>query len=120
MPAIPAPKQPSVKRSNRGRAHRSPTTHAFVPGQGYLDYGGPPLANPGPHPAVLANPPQGARDGSYHFLIAPGGAKRLAFVWLAAHKAWGRKGGLRAAFRAEYLSRAGWVYQGAANGPDDK
>ena len=120
MPAVPAPKTPQAKRSSRGRAHRSPTTHAFIPGQGYIEFAAPPVANPGTAPPFLANPPQGAQDGSYHFLTVPGGGKRLAFVWLASHRAWSRKGGLRAAFMAEYLSRAGWVYQGPASGPEDK
>lgn len=117
---MPVPtKAPNASQSSRGRAHRSPTTHAFVPGVGYIEFASPPVANPGSAPAHLANPPKGTPDGSYHFLIVPGGGRRLVFRWTSGH-AWSRAGGKRLAFTADYLSRAGWVYQGSATGPDDK
>lgn len=97
-------------QSTRERAVRSLLTHAFAPGQGYIDYGAPP---PVPvRPRAGGNnclPAKGAADGSYHMLRAPK-SEPMVFVWVARERVWGRMGGHRLAFSPEYLGLHGWVY----------
>lgn len=97
-------------RITRTQAMANPTAHRFIPGDGYTLCA--PLPKRGAHPPNRANPPDGTRDGSKHMLTVPGGGAQAAFTWLAPHSCWERPGGLRVAFAADYLSRAGWVYAG--------
>jgi hypothetical protein len=107
-PILAASSIPS--QSTRDRAARSLLTHAFAPGQGYIDYGYPP-----PVPVRSGTggneclPAKGAPDGSYHMLRAPK-SEPMVFVWVAGERAWGRMGGHRLAFTPEYLGLNGWSY----------
>ena len=102
----------------RAQALKSPTMHRFIPKIGYVHYSRPPKSVPGQFPPDRANPPAGTPDGSRHFLAVPGGGvAKMAFTWVASQGAWARPGGLRLAFAADYLSRAGWGYAGPADAP---
>jgi hypothetical protein len=96
-------------QSTRERAVRSLLTHAFAPGQGYIDYGAPPPLRGLVPAAMSALPAKGTADGSYHMLRAPK-SEPMVFVWVAGERAWGRMGGHRLAFSPEYLGLNGWVY----------
>lgn len=104
-----------AKRSDMARANLSPHTHVFIPGKGYRDMGElkdrPAVANAG-----LCNPPNGSAHMSAHMLKPPSGAA-LEFKWLPSVKSWYKfpSVGRRMAFPADYLSKAGWTYQGPAS-----
>ena len=101
----------------RAQALKNPTTHSFAPGVGYAHHPRPPKTNPGTMPTGLCSPSAGTPDGSKHVLSSPGGGAKLEFTWVALHSAWARSGGLRMAFTADYLSRAGWTYVGVSTPP---
>lgn len=107
-------------QSTRERAARSLLTHAFAPGQGYIDYGAPPpvpvRVQPGGNDCLPTWSPSAA-DGSYHMLRAPK-SEPMVFVWVAGERAWGRMGGHRLAFTPEYLGLNGWVYVRPATAED--
>jgi hypothetical protein len=98
--------------TTQAAALSDPASHRFVPGTGYVRYAASPKVIPGLHPVGRATPPANTLNGSPHLLISPGGGVAMAFTWVVKPGAWARPGGLRMAFAADYLSRAGWVYVG--------
>lgn len=105
-------------RSSRFNSQSSPANHAFVAGVGYVDFGKPPLSNPGNAATNLCSPPDSAADGTRHILQAPNGGPKLPFVWHKDSKSWARLMGMRLAFTDAYLSQAGWTYVGPAKKHD--
>ena len=105
--------------TTQAAALSDPASHCFVPGAGYVRYATPPKVIPGSHPIGRATPPAGTLEGSAHQLTPPGGDDVMQFTWVAKSNAWARPGGLRMAFAADYLSRAGWVYAGPTQSKED-
>jgi len=103
--------------STAERASASPTTHALVPGRGWVEYGPGEVLQYGPRAKNRCASKQPPANGSWHTLKSPGG-NRLNFSWHAAERAWVRHGGIRMAFAAEYLSSHGWTYVGPVEPKD--
>src|ERR1700739_3541370 len=98
--------------SNRRRALRSPATHTFVRGRGYVDLGEAPKLATKVAPPGRCNPPAGTLDGSYHSLVPPGGHPPINLRWLKDAASWFRQDSAskRLGYAPDYLSESGWVY----------
>ena len=106
--------------SNRARALRSPATHIFIPGRGFIDMGEPLQLLHKVAPTGRCNPPIGTKDKTFHSLVPPGGHPPINFQWLNGPKIWmprqerprklGPNRWSRMGYEADYLSQAGWTY----------
>ena len=115
----PRPAPDATPHSSYGTAVRDPAAHRFVRGAGYFNVGR--MQNRPEHtaPAYQCFAPGGTQDRTWHALQPPGGRPPINFRWHADSRQWFRRDGRahRLGFNAEYLSRAGWTYLRATNGP---
>lgn len=107
--------------STRQQAEKSPATHQFVMGVGYIRHAGQPhVRTPVSNPKNCA-PPADAAEGSLHILRRSPNGEPVTFSWTAG--AWKAVTtthmlkGARMAFLASYLSSVGWEYVGVAEDP---
>lgn len=102
-------------RSSRQSAEASPHTHRLVLGRGYLNIAKEPEIK-NPVDAKLRKncvPALNTETGTTHVLAPPGGGKGVVMIWNKGHQAWSSIlpfQGNRLAWKADYLSRAGWEY----------
>ncbi len=102
-------------------AVKSPSSHAFVPGRGYIYAGQPRMPTRLVGVASVCEPPAPAADRSWHDLNTPGndaGTVRMQWVekgreWIHQHPGKGKRVG----FTSAYLAAIGWTYAKAAPGP---
>lgn len=100
-----------IASSTQERAQRSPHTHSFRPGTGYVDHGREPeLANSVKNAAPCA-PVGPSLPGTIHVLKPAGGGtiemRWTGKFWESPHSP---SKGNRIAFTPDYLGRAGWSY----------
>jgi hypothetical protein len=106
MPGMIAP-------STFQQAFGDKTSHAHVPGIGYVRMGQPPMPR---HPlgdAKDCEPEHGTESLTMHTLLAPHGEEIRNFRWYAETKEWAPlvpHAGNRLAFTSRYLAAHGWRY----------
>ena len=102
-------------RSSRASAEASPHTHRLVLGRGYLNIAKEPeIKNPvAPKDRKNCAPAFNVETGTTHLMRSPGGGPDVIMIWNKGHQAWSSIlpfQGNRLAWKADYLSRAGWEY----------
>lgn len=101
----------------RDVAMKKQVHHQFLPGMGYLNLGLEPELGRFHVGKKNCAPPADTKDGSFHVMQPPGGAKPVNMKWIAAESAWASlipQKGNRLAWTVKHLSRAGWEYTGPA------
>jgi hypothetical protein len=106
-----------MREIGRDHAFASPTSSAFVPGQGYVSIGPPPMPAACVHQEHHCCPSPTANDGSIHELWSPDKHKVFKMAWRRETKTWmglqlGQ--GNRLGFTSAYLAAHGWTYKGPA------
>jgi hypothetical protein len=102
-------------RSSRESAEASPHTHRLVLGKGYLNLAKEPdIKTPVDAKArKICVPAFNVETGTTHAMRPPGGGLDVIMIWNKGHQAWSSIlpfQGNRLAWKADYLSRAGWAY----------
>lgn len=100
--------------STQMRAQQYSTSHRFIRGTGYVEFGSSEALPLGPLSAYAAYPPRPVVDGSQHALQSPRNGLHV-FTWREQGAVWLPRDQTRShrlGFTADYLGSHGWRYVG--------
>lgn len=92
---------------------RNRSAFAFIPTQGYVRLGEPPIPDAPKGPETACEPLPMANAGSWHRLQPPGGHGQILAQWWPSSREWAPPLGAmgnRVGFRSKYLAAHGWTY----------
>lgn len=93
---------------------RNKESYRFIPGQGYVNIGPPPMPADPIGVADDCKPPSVAVSSSYHLLQPPMGAEKMKMQWSEGSWVPPLGAGKRMAFTPAYLAAHGWTYVSGA------